>query len=92
MGNAWSTAISSDIQVLTACGNIGDRRVSNTRANLLAAVLSSVIRRVAVYVGIIQNMQGREVLPCPSNDRVSARLHKVLRVVVTYNLVWFSGQ
>ena len=73
MGNAWSTTISSDVQVLTAIGDIGDRRVSDARANLLAAVLGSVIGRVAVDVGIIQDMKGREVLPCSINDWVSVR-------------------
>ena len=94
MGNAWSTAISSNIQILTASSsNIGDRRVSDTRANRLATILSSVIGRVTVDVGIIQDMEGREVLPCPINDS-SQRVLKleVLEVGVTYNLVWFSGQ
>ena len=74
VGNAWSTAISSNVQVLAAFGDIGDRRISDTRASLLATVLSSIIGRVAVDVGIVQDMEGREVLPCSTNDRVSVRL------------------
>ena len=64
VGNAWSTAISSNVEVLTAsAGDIGDRWVSNARAN----------RRVAVDVGVVQDVEGREVLPRSNNDRVSMR-------------------
>ena len=76
VGNARSTTMSSNIQVLTASRDIGDRRVSDPRANILAAILSSVIGRVAVDVGIIQDVEGREVLPCSINHRVSVRSDK----------------
>ena len=76
VGNAWSTAISSHVQVLTASGDIGDRRVSDTWADLLAAILSSVIGRVAIDVAIVQNMEGREVLPCSINNRINMHTHK----------------
>ena len=65
VGDAWSTTVSSDVQVLTASGDVGDGRIGDACASLLAAVLSSVIGRVAVDVAIVQDVEGREVLPCP---------------------------
>ena len=64
VGNAWSAAISSHVQVFAASGDVGNGRVGNTRADLLAAILSSVVGRVAIDVAIIQDMESREVLPC----------------------------
>ena len=79
VGDAWSAAVASNVQILTASGDIGDRWVGDTRANLLAAVLSSVIGRVAVDVAIVQDVEGREVLPRPINDQISIRVHKRCR-------------
>ena len=76
VGNAWSAAISSDVQVLTASGDVGDGRVSDTRANLLAAILSSVIGRVAIDVAIVQDVKGGEVLPRSIDGQISIRDHK----------------
>lgn len=85
--NTWSTAISSNVQVLTTLGNIGDRRIGDPRANLLTAILSSVIGRIAVDVAIVQDVEGREVLPCPITiESVCVRIG-VLEAGVTYNRV-----
>ena len=79
VGNAWSAAIASNVQILTASGDVGDRWVGDTRANLLAAVLSSVIGRVAVDVAVVQDVEVREVLPRSINDQINIRVHKRCR-------------
>ena len=61
--NGRSAAKAGDVQVYTASSNIGDGWIRNTGANSLTTILSGVIGRIAVDVGVVQNAQSGEILP-----------------------------
>lgn len=73
VGDCWSATVAGDVEVLTtATGKVGARWVGNAGANSLTTVLCGVVGRVAVDVGVVQDAEGWEVLPCETGSVLGA--------------------
>lgn len=54
-------AITGGVGVEAALGDVGDRRVSDTLAGYFTSILGGIIWRVAVDVGVVQNVENGEL-------------------------------
>ena len=68
MCDGWTTAVIRHVEVLAASGcDVGDGGVGDAGTDLLAAVLGGVVGGVAVDVGVVEDVEDGEVLPCQTS-------------------------